>query len=478
MTMKILDLYKSILATAGLVTTSDGFIKMKIGDKTKPATVKGKSLVLPTPEHLKNPDWTNREQFHPLFENVLRPEHGVVALYRQAANIRVNIAVGVLATFLLRLATSPADHAKLSPDQSEFLSKVKHADERTVKDFQRLLDAAPVSQPQKSFVHIYLKKTGAVHGKRYSRVGVVTFPVYTELKKASKEHEVFGVKLRVKDRDTLIALMEFIFPGIEEGESYNRGSNSEVAPSIDVMMKTVGGLANPLNALLELFRPIMGEEEADDLIFNSDWAETFENLAVMLPQIRSIPMQSSSDGEVKAASAPAPTQAVTMAPAPAAPQFATAPTAHNPHPAQPAPWQAQPSNYQAPVAQPVQTKNGVDFEAALRQNPVLGMAAYQGAGAFATQPLAPPMMPMMPQQPMQYGGYPPPGYGQPMQQQYGGYPPPQGMMAGGMQPAMGGYPQQSVQMGGYGPQGAVYPQPMSGYPMPYQGGYGMRQGGF
>ena len=65
MTMKILDLYKSILATAGLVTTSDGFIKMEIGDKTKPATVKGKSLVLPTPEHLKNPDWTNREQFHP-----------------------------------------------------------------------------------------------------------------------------------------------------------------------------------------------------------------------------------------------------------------------------------------------------------------------------------------------------------------------------------------------------------------------------
>jgi len=463
--MKLMDLYKSILSAAGLTTTSDGFVKMKIGDKSKPATVKGKSVVLPTQEHLKNPDWSNRELFHPLFENVLRPEHGVVAMYRQAANIRINLTVGVLATFLLRLSTSPADHAKLSPDQSEFLSKVKHADERTLKDFQKLLDAAPVSQPQKSFVHIYLKKTGAVHGKRYSRVGVVTFPVYAELKKMTKDHEVFGVKLRVKDRDTLIALLEFIFPGIEEDESYNRGSNSEVAPSIDVMMKTIGGLANPLNSLLELFRTVLGEDEADELMFNSDWAEPFENLAVMLPQIRSIPMQAGSDGEAKAAAPAAP------APAPVVqPQFATAPTPAAPAPAQfqnnQPQWPAQQPMQPAPQApaRPIHTKNGVDFEAALMANPALNMAAYQGAGSFATHPMMPPMAPAMPPY---AGGYPPPGQfaGYPPAQ-FGGYPPPNGMMSGGIAPAMGGYP----------PQGAIYPQPMNGYPSPYPN-YGNR-GGF
>lgn len=394
--MKILDLYKSILATAGMITTSDGFVKMKLADKTKPATIKGKSLVLPTDEQLKSPDWSNRVVFHPLFENIMRPESEVLALYRQAANIRVNVTVGTLAAFLMRLATSPSEHGKLSPDQSEFLSLLKNADDKTMQALKKLMEAAPVSQPQKSFVHIYLKKTGSVAGKRFARVGVVTFPVYAELKKAEKTHEVFGVKLRVKDIETLLALFEYIFPGIGETESYNRGSNSDVAPSIDVMMKTIAAIADPLNALLELMGNVMDDDDLQDLVFQNDWMETFENLAVMLPQIRAIPMQAGNDGAVKAEPTP-----VASVATPPQPQFQPAPVpAVQTYPVQAMQpgqqWQPPPMQQSRPAV----TSAGMDLNAFLQAR-------------SAPQP-------MMPVQPM---GMVPMGYPQPMpvayqQQQY------------------------------------------------------------
>lgn len=391
MTMKILDLYKSVLATAGMITTSDGFIKMKLADKTKQATIKGKSLVMPTDEQLKSPDWSNRVVFHPLFENIMRPESEVLALYRQAANIRINVTVGTMAAFLMRLATSPSEHGRLSPDQSEFLSLLKNADDKTMQALKKLMEAAPVSQPQKSFVHIYLKKTGSVAGKRYARVGVVTFPVYAELKKAEKTHEVFGVKLRVKDIETLLAMFEYIFPGIGEPESYNRGSNSDVAPSIDVMMKTIAAIADPLNALLELMGSVMDDDDLQDLVFQDDWMETFENLAVMLPQIRAIPMQAGNDGAVK------PEPAVT-APAVVQPQFQAAPVpAPQTYPVQ-QPWQAQPVQQPHP---PV-TSAGMDLNAFLQ-------ARTAPQPMMVMQPV--PMVPMGYPQPMQ------PVYQQPVYQQ-------------------------------------------------------------
>lgn len=374
--MKILDLYKSILKAAGLVVTEDGFIKMQLGDSSKPAIVKGKSLVLPTTEHLKNPDWSNRVAFHPMFENILRPESDVMALYRQAANIRVNVVTGTLAMYLLRLATSPAEHAALSPDQSEFLSLLKNADEKTVGVLKKLLDAAPVSKPQQSFVHIFLKKTGLVDGKRFSRVGVVVFPLYQELVKAAKTNEVFGVKMRVKDREALILLLEYIFTGIATDGAYSRGSNCSVAPSIDVMMMTIGGLAAALNPITELYGSVMDEADTEDLMFQTDWAESFSNLALMVPQIRSIPMLAGNDGD-----------SVPAKPIPEAAPVHQVPPQQQQFPAWSTQAPAQAANqYAAPppqVAAPSTAQSGsIDLESFIRNSPAAQQAVMQNGPQY------------------------------------------------------------------------------------------------
>lgn len=390
MTQKLLDTYRAMLRTAGFVADEQGYVSYPNGNERTPAMVKiegsPKRLVLPTREHLTNPDWADRVAFHPLSENILRGESEVLAYLRHAMNLRINLVFGLLAYQLLEVATSTAQHSKLNPDQSYFLSKVKDADEKTLHVFEKLLEAMPNNQTQRSLVSIYLKRSGQVGGRRYARVGVVRFPLYEELKTSTQE--CYGVKMRVKDRDALVALIEYMIPNVDQSEAYYRGSDSSVAPFTDALMKAVMSVAGPLNDLVELFRNQL--DEPDSLLFESSWVETFENLGVLQNDIRSIPMQVGNEGghsnpaPPQAAAAVAPSvQGVAAAPAqaPAAarpfqqPTAAPSPTGHNPQ--APVYGQAAPA-YQPPPAAaptgPVNTGRGLDFNSVIASNPALQMA--------------------------------------------------------------------------------------------------------
>jgi hypothetical protein len=422
MAKKLLDLYKEILKTANLVCTEDGYISMIAGDEKIPAMIKDKRLVLPTPEHLANPS-KDRIMFHPLSENILRTESDVLEKFRSAINIRINAVFGLLAYQLLMIGASSKQHSKLSPDQSEFLSKVKNADDKTLEVMRKLMQAMPSNQTQKAFVHIYLKRAGTVQGKRYSRVGIMTFPLYTELKKSTSE--CYGVKLRVKDRDTLVNLFEYMVPGIDVAESHNRGSDSNVAPYLDALMKSVLTIASPINDLVELFKNIL--EEPETLMFEDSWVETFDNLEVMLPEIRKIPMQTGNEGGAgKAAGTAEKAKTETTAVVAAPPQPPTQPWLlpqgyYNP-PQPPMFGQAY-----TPPPGPVKTsRGGLDFESVLRSNPMLAQSVGGGTTSFQSHY----------QQPPRFAQPQPGGWSQPSQQisGFGGYGAGGGSFGGGYRP--------------------------------------------
>jgi len=438
MTMKLLDLYTSMLDLAKVRVTEDGFLEMIALGEKKPASIKTKRIVLPTREHLAALDWENRIKFHPLNENVLRGESEVLTWYRKSLAIRTNLTIAVIANRLLQLATSPAEHSKLSPEQAEFLSKVKNADEKTLDVLIKIMEAFPATD---SFVSIFLKRAGQVNGRRYARVGVVTFPVYQALKSGG---DVKGVKMRVKDRESLIALLEYMLPSIGGGEENYRGSDSQIAPFCDALMKSMLVVAAPLNAIMELFHNQFEEEDYKSCIFNDEWVEAFDNLALMKDQIRAIPMQAGNEGGVAgvdgasvneatpaAAPMPAPVAAAPAHPTPApgsmhAQIYGTpagaVPGAHQPQPApyhqpqppgyyppyphgQPqAPYQGYPQQ-QMPPPQPVvrHTSGGVDFNSLMRAN---GHLAAQVGSIGQPQP-------MMAQQQRQ------PSWASPAQQAYG-----------------------------------------------------------
>jgi hypothetical protein len=347
---------------------------------------------LPTKEHLSNPDWSNRVVFHPLSENVLRGESTVLEDFRQAINVRINWTIGLLGFQLLMIAGSEDEHKKLSPDQTEYLSIVKNVKDTTLASFKALMKAMPMDQTQKAFVSIYLKRGGTIDGKRHARVGVVTFPLYQELAKL-EGLELWGVKFKnKKDIEAIKKLLEYMIPGIDKPESHNRGSDSGVAPYLDALMKAVMSVGSPLNDLIDLFKNILATNSPDDdahpdkLRFNDEWVETFDNLDVMIPEIRAIPMQAGNDGAKPATpvAAPTPAAAATASPLPAA--------LTNPQPQQPAAggWgQQQQSAFQTAAANPgpVHTGRGLDFESLLKSNAALaqqvggvGAPSWQGGG--------------------------------------------------------------------------------------------------
>lgn len=379
--MNLQELYKSLLKTANMVVTPDGYASYQVGDATKPATVKGKRIVLPTPEHLANPDWKDRVVFHPLSENTLRGESTILEEFRSSINKKLNFTIGLLAAELLTIASSIGEHSKLSPDQLEFLSKLKNADEKSLESFYKLLKAMPIDQKQNAFVSIFLKRGGTIGEKRHSRVGIVTFPFYTELKTGTGD--IYGVKIRVKDRETFINLMEYMFPVINEAGSYNRGSDSTVAPYLDALMKSVMSIASAINDQVTLFSNVV--DKSDSLLIEDGWVETFDNLAVMVPQIRMIPMQ--AGGEGSPLNSPAtPTTPVASSgyiaptPPPAIQNAFTSPVrpVNAWEQSSMSPSNGYPTQPVAPAV--VRTSRGTDFHSLINSNPVLAQS-IRGMGS-------------------------------------------------------------------------------------------------
>lgn len=373
---KLNEFYVQLLSLGSMTADKEGFISGSLGGvgKETPVTIKGKRLVLPKKHQLANSDWSDRIVFHPMYENVLREESKVLEKYRSLVNMRINFTIGVVAVALLQLASSTAEHSKLNPDQTEFLTRVKAIDEKALATFKKILESIEPSASKESFVSIYLKRAGSVAGKKFARAGIVTFPFYSRL----NDETVYGQKVRAKDREIMKSVMEYIYPDIATEHHYNCGSDSNVAPYMEAFLKTVLGLIAPLNDIIMLFKNVIPDLE--DMAFSSDWVEMLDNLDGLLPEIRMIPMQPGNEGAVvKPASEPAATAPVTAAPVVAA--VTAAPVVQ---PVQ-SPYNFMPANpaFATPVVQPAQvvrTKDGVDFNSLMASNPVLAMNARPMGG--------------------------------------------------------------------------------------------------
>lgn len=390
---KLIDFYKQILKLGGLIADKDGLVSAVIEDESVPFTVKGKRLALPLKPNMAKTD--DLVIFHPLNENFLRGESDVMQRYRSAINTRLNYVIGCMMEELLTLITSPGEHQKLNPDQSEVLSVAHEADESTLTRFSQLMKAMGVGDKEKAFVNIYLKKTATIKGKVYKRGAIITFPFYKELIK--KEKTVYGVTLRIKDREAIQKLMEFLIPGIGDEEAYNKGSSGDLSPFLDALLKGVIGIASNINSIAETYKDFL--PLYDQYLYNSEWVDTMDNIHLLEPEIRLIPMQAGNEGSNGAIpTAPTPQPALAVAPHQPAPvQMPTpvynpAPPPYMGHVQQPAP---------APVVQSQQGKDPskvsfAELDARMRQaNPVM------------QQQYNPAWGPMPMQQPNAWQGYMP-----------------------------------------------------------------------
>lgn len=420
------DLYRAILDYGGLEADEQGFISVSTGGKPEPAFIDGLRMVLPTYGQLRSFNPKEKVVFHPLTENVLRGESEVIQKLKYVINVKMNVTIGHIVNQLLSLIASPQLHGKLTPEQSELLYSVKDGDEKTSTEFTKQMISGIKATPDRCFVNVYLKRGGTFKGERYARVGIVTFPFYEGLKSGKIE------KLRAKDKETLIQVFQFVFPDIDKTDEYNFGSHSHVAPFLEALMMSSANVASRLNDLLTIFSNHITESK--DLVFNSEWVETVQNLPALIPEIRKIPPQAGNEGSI-----PINKEEPPQAPVPQAPVYQTqVQPIQPPIGGYPVPLPTQ----SAPSAPPKVGKKGMDFRDFKASTP--GMA-------YVPNPMA------MPQSaPMGYipqGMMPQPGYGMQMQPAPMGYmPQPQNpvmmqpaMMQPGMAPQMQQMQQQMVQ---------------------------------
>lgn len=373
---KIISLYNSILRYSGMESDEKGYISVQIGEHRDPVTIDGKRLVLPTDNQLKMFVPDEKMIFHPLSENILRGESQVLLKLKQSINLRLNYVIGGVAQGLLNIVASPALHSKLSADQSDLIIAIKEADEKTLTTFTSLLLNGAKTKAEKLYTNIYLKRGGTVGDKRYSRVGVVSFPFYNELMNDSID------KIRVKDKETFRQLFEFMFPDIGVPEAYNYGTQTQVAPFLDALMMSSLKVASKLNDIVEMYKDFI--DNPDVLRFDDEWIEMFRDLESLTPDIRRIPVQQGNDGSISVAEQREEQQASVQQqtqyqPQPAQPQAMPVP--------QPAPvYQPQAPVYQqqAPQAPAVKkTTNGLDWKS---------VAASTPAVAYSQNPLGTQLM--------------------------------------------------------------------------------------
>jgi hypothetical protein len=407
-TPKLTDLYKQILSCVGMVTDDEGFISHKLSKELKPALIDGKRMVMPYYNQLSSGDNESKIVFHPLRENIMLGESPVVSKLRNMANIRLNQAFGAIAMVLLDIAASTDEHAKLNPFQSEMLSAIGPVTSKVSAEFKSMMMHGIANAPDRAFINIFLRRGGMIGGKKYPRVGAVTFPLMEELQKEQKTY--YGAAVSKKNLLAFQNLARYIFPDLEVPEKYYCSSSSEVAPFLDCLMKSIYSAASKINDVLELFGPLIDGQEA--LAFSADWVETFtQDLDVLLPQIKEIPTQAGNEGSRKS-NEPVTSQTPPLLQTQANPTMQQVlqnqQTQHQP---------AFNQSYQQPVYHqppppvqqgPIVTDRGVNFQSLLNTNPALQQFAST-PNQFTPQPQ--PSIPLHLQEWARFGQ-------QPVQQQY------------------------------------------------------------
>jgi hypothetical protein len=420
--IKLMDVYTAMLQTTAMEVTSDGFVRMSIGDGEYLPVVgkEGKSVVLPLTERLLDPNNHNYEVFHLLAENSkVSNSSDLLTRYRHWLINRENIVIGSLGTALLRIAADAALSKRLRPDQADFLKLVVGADETSAIAFGKIADAASKpNQLQRVFASMYIRNAGVLDNKSYGRIATVNFPFYDELKKIDDEaaeakkapkgqkkqkveNVVFDVEMRIKDRAVFMGLMHYLIPNLDVEHAYDVGSNSKIAPSIDALMRAFHPMAKHLNDIMEVFKgldPAM-DRALDNMYFNLDWFDAFINLDALWNQIRMVPQQ--NQGVINEPTETAPTPAG-PAPAPLAPPpWNTAPQAVYSAPTQAYPAPAQPQGMYPPPAVPAQRSSGSGVSvAAMMHRSMAGQR--QQPGGYPQGPMHQTQYPgMYPQQPMQ-----------------------------------------------------------------------------
>lgn len=435
----LLRLYTSFLELCNLEVDREGYISVVLGENKRPALIEGKRLVMPTDTQLQMPDWESRIGFHPIRESLNRGISPVLNNCRKMINARLNSTALILMKFLIEKSGSVGEQKHFSPDQSVIFSLLKSVNEKTVKEFNKLVQKMKVDSDEHQIIRIYLKRSGVIGSATFGRVGVVAFPLYEELMKDGDT--VWGVKIAPKDRETFKAVHRYLFPKIDHPDAYHIGTNSRQGPFLEVLIRSSLSIISDLSNQIELYKDKL---DLYDIIKFPDgldeWESAFDDKKRLDILWRVIPVLSGNEGSISKVeeeqkknaidvNAVAPVLQQPVATPPVQTQTHTATPVHTNPPPKAAPQAPAAPTERRRMGQPMDTNNPPSASPTVVNHGHQPHPLHTPQGYNAPQPMQP-QYPGMAypngMMPAQYPGMMPGMMPQPMQQQPMQLPP--GMM--------------------------------------------------
>lgn len=264
-------------------------------------------LALPTLQNTSNKTKQNLILFSLMPEAITKGPSIILDYVKGKASLKFNIIINALITYILSIANTPEVHTNLSPEERDFLIKIKETDDKTLDAFKDIGKILKDLTATKSFVHLYLKKGIKLYDNRnvelaYMRGCVVTFPFYNELKNESDT--IFGKKYRKKDKAIFKTIFEELFPNIEIENKYSKGSNCDIAPYLESLLKVILSLNDTLDTNIKVFNNTIKNVFSDDfydettnLTFKCEWEKDIGHFYDFEKEYKEIPIQKESISE-------------------------------------------------------------------------------------------------------------------------------------------------------------------------------------
>ena len=293
--MKVQALYKAILEAVGAIVTDDDLISI-----TRPeadpifATIGDKRLALPS-DNLLNKGAFNSDggliAFHPLCENVVLDASPVLQHLEKMMAFRLTWVFRELLMQLVAIAANTKLHKKMKVKTHGLLSALPEADDRTRKDFVRILENTTVTG-QKRLLTLFIRKGGTFGGDKVNQLGRFYPSIVDNLDK--EKRTLLGVNLRIADVAGFLALIEYVLPDYQDSDRYSAPTNSPVAPAFHALLKTYGKVANQLNKIVDLHEAHL--ENADTLRINTEWLDAVQDLSQYREKIPMLPGNDGAEG--------------------------------------------------------------------------------------------------------------------------------------------------------------------------------------
>jgi len=241
---ELIDLYKDVLNDLGYTVSPDGFVMVKTDNPKEKimVTVNSKTLVLPYKDQLRTMTTvdgsgkvtTTKILFNPLKEDAVKGESPSLRKIKEAMDLQLSFKISTCIELLLRLAGDKGLQSKITLEQSKFIAslgsirttpKQEIVDDLVISKWQKISHHAMGLTPSKGIAHLYTKKGGVKDGNKYNRLITFSMPIYKLLLEEESKKSIFDMKVRAKDSKIYRAVIEHMFPDINNAKAYSFGSS-------------------------------------------------------------------------------------------------------------------------------------------------------------------------------------------------------------------------------------------------------------